>query len=113
MPLDSTPMRGFALMCTPPGGVGAVQGSGRVHAHIDVGCAGADLDVVAVLAAVHLADVQVGALLGHRLGDHADDHTVDLGTQVDQFLHLKAAGKQALFQLLGGRYQYPHILSAS
>ena len=57
---------------------------------------------MAVVAAVHLADVQVGALLRDALGHDADDDFVDAGGKVDELLDLKAAAKEFGFQLLCG-----------
>ena len=55
-----------------------------------------------VIAAIHLADVQVGTLLRDTLGDNADNDLADLAAEVDEFLDLKAAVKQLALQLLGG-----------
>ena len=68
--------------------------------HKDIVGAGADPDLVAVLAAVHHTLAQVGALLLFDLGDLAHHNLVDAGGQVDQLLHLKATGEQLFFQFL-------------
>src|SRR5699024_288199 len=80
----------------------AVERGRGVHADIDVRRAGRDLDIVAVAAAVHLADVQVGALLGDGLGHDADDNLADFGPEVDAFLDLEPAGEELFFKLLRG-----------
>ena len=92
----------FCLDLDPAGQRGAVQGGGGVHARVNVGRTGGDLDIVAVLAAIHLADVQVGALLRNALGDHTHNNLVDIGGQIDELLHLKATVEEFFLQLLGG-----------
>ena len=100
---------GLGLDFDAAGQRGAVQRGGGVHPGVDVGGAGGNLNVVAVIAAVHLADMQVGALLGHTLGDNADHNPGNFGGEVNQFLDLKAAVKQFLFQFFGGNVNI-HIL---
>ena len=57
---------------------------------------------MAIVAAVHHALGQVGALLLFHLHDLAYHHFADAGIQRDQLFHFKAAGEQLLLQLLGG-----------
>ena len=57
---------------------------------------------MAVVAAVHHALGQVGALLLFHLHDLTYHHLADAGIQRDQLFHFKAAGEQLLLQLLGG-----------
>ena len=73
-----------------------------MHALVNVRSAGGDLDVVAVLAAVYFADMQVGALLRNALGDNADNDLADLAAEINEFFDLKAAAKELIFQLLCG-----------
>ena len=94
--------KGLCLDFNAAGQRGAVQRGGRVHTGVNIGSAGGDLDIVTVIAAIHLADVQVGALLRDTLGDNADNDLADLAAEVDEFLDLKAAVKQLALQLLGG-----------
>ena len=81
---------------------GAIQRSGHAVAQLHVGSTGADADVMAIVAAVHHALGQVGALLLFHLHDLAYHHFADAGIQRDQLFHFKAAGEQLLLQLLGG-----------
>ena len=94
--------QGLCLDLDAAGQRGAIQSGGRVHARVNVGRTGGDLDIMAVVTAIHLADVQVGTLLGHTFGNDTHDHLVNIGGQIDQFLHLKAAVKELAFQFLGG-----------
>ena len=73
-----------------------------MHTGVNIGGAGGNLNIVAVVAAIHLADVQVGALLRDTLGDNADNDLADLAAKVDEFLDFEAAVKQLALQLLGG-----------
>ena len=57
---------------------------------------------MAVLAAVNLADVQMGALLRDTLGHNTDNDLGDLAAEVDQLLDLKAAAKELVLKLLRG-----------
>ena len=94
--------KGLCLDFNAAGQRGAVQRGGSVHTGVNVGGTGGNLDVVTVIAAIHLADVQVGTLLRDTLGDNADNDLADLAAEVDKFLDLKAAVKQLALQLLGG-----------
>ncbi len=80
-----------------------------MHAGINIGRAGDDLDVMAIFAAIHLADEQMRAL--HRCAFRylAHHHAPDAGGKVDELLHLKAAVKEPCLQLLGGNIDV-HIL---
>ena len=73
-----------------------------MHTDVDIGGAGGNLDIVTVIPAIHLADVQVGTLLRDTLGDNADNDLADLAAEVDEFFDLKAAVKQLALQFLGG-----------
>ena len=64
-----------------------------MHTRVNVGRTSGNLNIVAVLAAIDLADVQVGTLLGDTLGHDTDDDLRNLAAQVDEFLDLKAAAK--------------------
>ena len=94
--------KGLCLDFNAAGQRRAVQRRGGVHTGVNIGSAGGNLDIVTVIAAIHLADVQVGALLRDTLGDNADNDLADLAAEVDEFLDLKAAVKQLALQLLGG-----------
>ena len=94
--------QGLGLDLDAAGQRGAVQSGGGVHALVNVRSAGGDLDVVAVLAAVYFADMQVGALLRNALGDNADNDLADLAAEINEFFDLKAAAKELIFQLLCG-----------
>ena len=67
---------------------GAIQRSGHAVAQLHVGSTGADADVMAIVAAVHHALGQVGALLLFHLHDLADDHLADAGIQRDELFYL-------------------------
>ena len=101
--------QGFGLNFDAAGQCGAVKRGGGVHTRINVGCTGGNLNVMAVIAAVHLADVQVGALLRDALGDNTDNDFGNFGGEVNEFLDLETAVKQLLFQFLGGNVNI-HIL---
>ena len=94
--------QGLRLDFYAAGQRGAVECGGGVHTGVDVGCAGGNLDVVAVLAAVNLADVQMGALLRDTLGHNTDNDLGNLAAEVDQLLDLKAAAKELVLKLLRG-----------
>ena len=94
--------KGLGLDFNAAGQRGAVQRGGGVHTSVNIGSAGGNLNIVTVIAAIHLADVQVGALLRDTLGDNADNDLADLAAEVDEFLDLKAAVKQLALQFLGG-----------
>ena len=94
--------QGLRLDFYAAGQRGAVECGGGVHTGVDVGCAGGNLDVVAVLAAVNLADVQMGAFLRDTLGHNTDNDLGDLAAEVDQLLDLKAAAKELVLKLLRG-----------
>ena len=94
--------QGLRLDFYASGQRGAVECGGGVHTGVDVGCAGGNLDVVAVLAAVNLADVQMGPLLRDTLGHNTDNDLGDLAAEVDQLLDLKAAAKELVLKLLRG-----------
>ena len=94
--------QGLGLDLDAAGQRGAVQSGGGVHALVNVGGTGGDLDIVAILTAVYLADVQVGALLGDALGDNANNDLADLAAEINEFFDLKAAAKEFIFQLLCG-----------
>ena len=66
-------------------------------ARVYVLCTGNYLNVVTVLAAVHDADKHVvGVGVALNAFDHADINARDIGGNVQLFLNLKAAGKQAV-----------------
>src|SRR5699024_5274066 len=94
--------QGLGLDLDAAGQCGAVQSRRRVHTRVDVGRTGGNLDVMAVVAAIHLADVQVSPLLGHTLGDDTDNHFVDAGGQVDEFFYLETAVEELFLQFFGG-----------
>ena len=73
-----------------------------MHTGVDIGGTGGNLDIVTVIPAIYLADVQVGTLLRDTLGDNADNDLADLAAEVDKFFDLKAAVKQLVLQFLGG-----------
>ena len=100
---------GLCLDGDAAGQRGAVQSGGRMHTGIYIGCAGDDLDVPAVFAAIHLANEQMGALHGRAFLHLAHHHAPDAGGKVDELLHLKAAVKEPCLQLLGGNVDV-HIL---
>ena len=92
--------QGLGLDGDAAGQRGAVQRGGGVHTGIDIGCAGRDLDVVTIVTAVHLADVQMRSLLRDALGHNTDNDLGDLTAEVDQLLNLKAAAEELVLQLL-------------
>ena len=67
-------------------------------ARLDIGGAGDDLDIFAVGAAVHMADVQVFGVL-HLLDrdETPDDHTGNIRRGAFALLDLEPAGEQARF----------------
>ena len=85
--------QGFGFDLDAAGQRGAVQRGGGVHTRVNVGRTGGNLNIVAILAAIDLADVQVGTLLGDTLGHDTDDDLRNLAAQVDEFLDLKAAAE--------------------
>ena len=94
--------QGLGLDGDAAGQRGAVQRGGCVHTGIDIGCAGRDLDVVTIVTAVHLADVQMRSLLRDALGHNTDNDLGDLTAEVDQLLNFKAAAEEFILQLLRG-----------
>ena len=73
-----------------------------MHTGIDVGGTGGNLDIVAIFAAIHLADVQMGALLRDTLGHNTDNYLGNLAAEVDELLDLKATAKELVLKLLCG-----------
>ena len=94
--------QGLGLDGDAAGQRGAVQCGSGVHTGIDIGCAGRDLDVAAIVTAVHLADVQMRSLLRDALRHNTDNDLGDLTAEVDQLLNLKAAAEELVLQLLRG-----------
>ena len=82
--------QGLCLDLDASGQRGAVQSSGGVHTGVHIGRTGGDLNIMAIVAAVHLTDMQVGALLGHALGHNANNNLADLSAKVDEFFYFKA-----------------------
>ena len=57
---------------------------------------------MAIVTAVHLADVQMRSLLRDALCHNTDNDLGDLTAEVDQLLNLKAAAEEFILQLLRG-----------
>ena len=94
--------QGLGLDGDAAGQRGAVQCGGGVHTRVNVGRTGGNLNIVAIVTAVHLADVQMRSLLRDALGHNTDNDLGNLTAEVDQLLDLKAAAEEFILQLLRG-----------
>lgn len=72
-----------------------------MHACVDVRSTCEDLDIISILAAVYFTLEEVCSLDWLAFLYDADNDTVDLSGEIDQFLYLKSTAKELVFQLLG------------
>ena len=72
-----------------------------MHACVDVRSPCEDLDILSILAAVYFKLDEVCSRAWLAFLYDADNDTVDLSGEIDQFLYLESAAKELVFQLLG------------